>query len=190
MKKTLFCIIACIIITTLFSQESTDEIPLEKTKSSVDSIDFHNKFQEAFTEILEAAESDFEDVSFDTTEIKINNITYNKIMLDFPQAEYSLYHKSPIPNTEDKYKHTLKIYYKAKKNDNDIFLDNEIYNDLYTQVINEFDAIHKVELNGKWKMKLDDKGFKMLLDKDPSLKIYVKPSGKTGFEIEFDLTEE
>jgi len=30
----------------------------------------------------------------------------------------------------------------------------------------------------------------MLLDKDPSLKIYVKPSGITGFEIEFDLTEE
>ena len=151
---------------------------------------YREKFQEVFIDVLESAANDFEDVCYDSAKVQINHSFYQKVKLDFPQAEYAFYQKSTDPNRPDEFNHSIKIYYNAKRKEDDIFLDNDIYNELYTDLVNEFEAIHKVELGGKWKMKLDDKGFKMLWDKDPQFKIYIKPSGTTGLEVVFNLTKE
>ena len=156
---------------------------------NVDNTEYREKFQEAFVNVLESAANEFENVYSDSINVEIDNSLYQKVMLDFPDAEYGFYQKSSNPNMPGKFDYSIKIYYEANNNKNDILLDNDIYNELYADLINEFEAIHKIELGGKLKMSVNNNGFKMLWDKDPTFKVYIKPSGTTGLEVVFNLTK-
>ncbi|HPR18381.1 MAG TPA: hypothetical protein PLD62_09055 [Candidatus Cloacimonadota bacterium] len=165
--------------------QNVSEVMIQPENGMTDSLEFHLQFQEAFEQVLEATDDNFEEVVSDSEQVLIDTTLYQKVLLDFPEAEYAFF-RNLSNNSGAKTGSSISILYRADRHQD---YPDTVYYALYNRLLREFRAIQKVKLGGNWQMTLDYNGFKMYLKEDPSLKIYVNRSGTTGVKIEFNLTK-
>lgn len=182
-----------IILTTLFLSRiagndiANHEVLVDSTNLAlVDSLTFHEQFSEVFEEIIEIVEKDSFLNVVDSELVIVDSVVYQKIDLDLPFRGIALFQEMNSQNEDNTI--TLKIFRDStsKKNIHPLLRDSEYYA-IYDHLVKEFQNVQKLNLGGNWQMKWNQNGVKLHMLNYPFLKVYVKPSGKTGLDLKIDL---
>lgn len=186
----ILCLFFIFTIFIIFPEEITTDFQTEEYKPEHrDSLFIEQKILEAFEEIMLAADEEFTNIAEDSEKVQIDSSKFKKILLHFPEADYSFRRQPTLKDSVLKTNYSFTINFNRNLKKKNILLENALYEDIYQELANEIGAFHKIEISGKWKFLLNSKEIRMLWNKDPAFKVFVKPSGTTGVQIIFKLSK-